>query len=95
MGIIQRILSPELGDAPALYIGQLVNCLLQFMPGAMMPCLPQLLEMLVAKLYNANMSQVKMSLLLVFSRMVHMNANELVDVLSSINITQKGDTLLR
>lgn len=89
--IVRRILSPDLGDASAVHVGQLVNCLIKSMPSAMAPCLPQLLEVLVMKLSTVSMAPVMVSLLLVFCRMVHINANELVDVLSTMQVTQNSE----
>ncbi|GMH34505.1 hypothetical protein BSKO_02339 [Bryopsis sp. KO-2023] len=93
LNIIRRILAPDMDDAPALHIGQVVNCLLQYMPVAFASCLPQLIEMLVTKLNQVNMSPVMISLLLVFCRMVHANARELVDVLSGMSVRQKDGSV--
>eukprot|EP00803_Ostreobium_quekettii_P005580 evm.model.scf_261EXC.5 EVM.evm.TU.scf_261EXC.5 scf_261EXC:60540-71115(+) len=85
MAAVSRLLDPAMGDAPAAHVGQLVNALVQKVPTVLGPMLPDLLKAIIWKLQHVDMSQVVVSLLVVFFRLAHKDVNSLIEVLATMS----------
>eukprot|EP00850_Spirogloea_muscicola_P022721 SM000308S11831 [mRNA] locus=s308:17944:27143:- [translate_table: standard] len=91
-----RLLDPGLDSSASLFAGDLVNQLVMRLPHQLAPHLPALVRAVVGRLATSQMPSLTTSLLLVFSRLVHMSApaiGEFVTLLAAISMEGQTSAL--
>eukprot|EP00850_Spirogloea_muscicola_P011509 SM000071S21133 [mRNA] locus=s71:549187:558314:- [translate_table: standard] len=91
-----RLLDPGLDSSASLFAGDFVNQLVMRLPHQLAPHLPALVRAVVGRLATSQMPSLTTSLLLVFSRLVHMSApaiGEFVTLLAAISMEGQTSAL--
>lgn len=87
-----RLLSPELDERAAMFVGPLLTALAQRAPELVSPLLPGILRAVVERMRTAEVPMVLTALVRVFPPLVHANAAQLCDLLEQIPIDNpKGE----
>eukprot|EP00850_Spirogloea_muscicola_P006749 SM000032S12133 [mRNA] locus=s32:671386:680543:- [translate_table: standard] len=91
-----RLLDPGLDCSASLFAGDYVNQLVLRLPHHLAPHLPALVRAVIGRLATSQMPSVTTSLLLVFSRLVHMSApaiGEFVTLLAAVSMEGQTSAL--
>ena len=81
LGAAARLLSPQLEERAAQFVGPLLTAMLRRLPQQMAPLLPAVAAALVARLRACSVPAVITSLLAVFAQIAHAGPAQLVDLL--------------
>jgi hypothetical protein len=79
-----RLLDPNLEDSASLYAAPLLCQMLRRLPTKVGPVLPDITRAVVARLRSSQQPNLSASLLTVFARIVHVDANGFINLLASL-----------